>query len=93
MDPVTDTGPIFTEAFRRALPQAIVTALGTLFVLLPQTDDWKIVVSACGVAFLGPLGFRGAAEGMYDSSRAKHGTMLPSDVPMVSPAVDVKKAP
>jgi hypothetical protein len=87
----TDTGAIFNEAFRRALPQSVVLALGSFFVLLPQTDDWKILLSSCGVAFLGPLGFRGVGEYMYDSSRAKNGTVLPSDVPVASDKVTVSK--
>ena len=87
----TDTGAIFNEAFKRAIPQAVVTALGMFFLLLPQTDDWKILTSAVGVAFLGPLGFRGAGEYMYDSSRARNGVTIPGDVAVASDKLTVTK--
>jgi hypothetical protein len=89
----TDTGAIFNEAFKRAIPQAIVGGAGMFFILLPQTDDWKILVSAVGVAVLGPLGFRGAGEYMYDSSRARSGTPIPGDVAVASDKLDVVAKP
>lgn len=87
----TDTGAIFNEAFKRAIPQAVVMALGSFFILIGQTDDWRLILSAVGVAGLGPLGFRGVGEYLYDSSRARNGVVIPGDVAMASDKLLVTK--
>lgn len=84
---------ILAEAFKRAGLQSVVLCLGTFFTLLPQTDNWKILVSACGIAFLGPLGFRGAVEGAYDKNRADNGQVIPADVPVESDKLKVTVVP
>ena len=84
-----NTGPIFDSAFKRSLIGSAIAGLGTFFTLLPQTDDWKLIVSGAGAAALGVLGARFGIEGVYDANRAKSGNINDADVPVASNATTV----
>ena len=86
-----DTGPIMDAAFKRSLIGAAIAGLGTLFATLPQTDDWKIILSAAGGAAVGVVASRFGVEGMYDSKRAERGDVNAGDVPVASNSVNVVK--
>lgn len=57
--------PAKVAAIRASL-LALGTGLFTFFVMLPQTEDWRLIVSAVGTAALGPLLGRGVIEGLTD---------------------------
>lgn len=93
MDQQTNTGPIMDAAFRRALFGALLVGLSTFFVMLPQTDDWKLLLSGVGGGVVGVLISRFGGEGLYDARRAENGNINRADVPVVSKAVDVVPKP
>jgi hypothetical protein len=81
--------PVFDAAMRRAFLAAIIVGLSTFFVMLPQTDDWKLLVSSVGAATIGVLAARLGVEGVYDNNRAINGNANAGDVPMASAKLDV----
>jgi hypothetical protein len=83
--------PVFDAAMKRAFLAAIIVGFSTFFVVLPQTDDWKLLVSSVGAATVGVLASRLGVEGVYDNKRAVEGNMNAGDVPMASAKVDVTK--
>lgn len=83
--------PVFDAAAKRALLAAVIVGFSTFFTLLPQTEDWKILVSGVGAATLGVLASRLGVEGYYDNQRAINGNVKPGDVPMASNKLDVVK--
>jgi hypothetical protein len=85
-------GPVIDAAFKRAVLAALLVGFSTFFALLPQTDDWKLLVSGVGAAVVSVLIARLGIEGTYDLNRANNGNMNAGDVPVASNAVDVVKA-
>lgn len=83
--------PVFDVAFKRAALGGLVIAATTFFTLLPQTDDWRLIVSGVGGAFVGTLAARWGIEGTVDNNRAKEGKVIAGDVPMASDKLDVVK--
>jgi hypothetical protein len=86
-------GPVIDAAMKRALLGGVLVALSTFFVMLPQTDDWKLLTSAVGGGFVGVLISRLGIEGTYDLNRANAGNVNAGDVPVASDKVNVTKAP
>lgn len=84
-------GPVVDAAFKRALMGGFLVALSTFFVMLPQTDDWKLLTSAVGGGFVGVLISRLGIEGTYDNNRANTGNVNAGDVPQASDKLTVTK--
>lgn len=72
--------PQLKAAIIRSLFQAFGMGAVTFLTTWSATDDWKVIAITTGLSFLGPLGFRGAAEGLLDSQRAAQGDVKRSDV-------------
>ena len=86
-----NSNPVIDAAFKRALLAALLVGLSTFFVMLPQTDDWKLLVSGVGGAIVGVIISRLGVEGTYDANRAANGNISKGDVPEASPKVEVIK--
>lgn len=81
--------PVADAAFKRAVVGGLLVAIATFFPLLLQTDDWRMLVSIPGSAFVGVLISRGGFEGWYDVQRATGGNLNKGDVAAASPKLEV----
>lgn len=71
----------YRVALMRALLAALPTAMLSAFTLIAQTDDWRIIVSAVGVAFWTPFVLRFGVEGTWDARRNRQDPPPPSAPP------------
>jgi hypothetical protein len=68
-------------AYVRAIYSAAITFAGTALITHSTLSvSWEDACVSAGIAALFILGFRGVAEGAYDTSRAKSGDVKPQDV-------------
>lgn len=67
----------------------LLVAIATFFPLLLQTDDWRMLLSIPGSAFIGVVISRGGFEGWYDVKRATEGNLNKGDVAAASPKLQV----
>jgi len=67
-------------ALIRGLYNALGTFLVTFLTAYATTDDVRASAITGAITALGVLGFRGGAEGLYDSHRQKTGAVTPADV-------------
>ena len=63
-------GSPLATAFVRSVMQAIATGGLTFFTIYGQTDDWKLIISATGVAVFTVLAGRFGVEGSVDNRAA-----------------------
>lgn len=63
-------GSPLSTAFVRSILQAAVTGGLTFFTMWGQSDDWKLILSATGVAAFTILAGRFGVEGSYDNRQA-----------------------
>ena len=62
--------PEYKVAFLRAIIAGLVLGGAMFFTMLAQTESWRLIASATGVAFFGPLVIRFGGEGTVDSRKA-----------------------
>ncbi len=73
-----------TTPFSTAIVRGLYNALGAggvaLLTTYQVTHRWEDALIVGGITALGALGFRGGAEGLYDSGRDKAGKVSAGDV-------------
>ena len=79
--------PQLQAALLRAIGLALTAAVVTGGIALLQGSNWKVAAGLALAAAGASLGYRGAAEGFYDSHRQAHGNVKPSDVGQTTPPI------
>ena len=80
MTPTMNSGGPLQTAILRGAYQAIGAALVAFLPAYAVTDDLKGPIISGALAALWALGFRGAAEGLFDRARDNAGETRQSDV-------------
>lgn len=72
--------PQLQAALLRSLGAVLVAAAGAGLLAYAVTGNVRAALPAAAGAAAGALGWRGGAEGLYDSKRASVGDVRPGDV-------------